>query len=69
MGTDVAVVACGAGGSGMQVCVIFESVCVRRGGYICVYVSFSSRLDLCLSVFVCQLASANTLAAWQSACV
>ncbi len=68
MGTDVAVVPCGAGGCGMQVCIICECVCIFINVSVCfvlcVCVYCSSRLDQCLSVFFCQMASANTLAAW-----
>ncbi|XP_054874344.1 serologically defined colon cancer antigen 8 homolog isoform X5 [Amphiprion ocellaris] len=71
MGTDVAAMPCGAGGCGMQVCVISVCMCVfmcvSAWRYVCVCVCVStaaSGSDLCLSVFVCQLASASTLAAW-----
>lgn len=66
MGTDVVVVPCGARGCGMQVCVI--SVCilhVRQICCVCARVSTAAPgSDLCLSVFICHLARANTLAAW-----
>lgn len=65
MGTDVAAVACGDGGCRMQVYAIRVCVFMCLSPWQVVYVSTAaSGSDLCLSVLVCQLASANTLAAW-----
>lgn len=55
MGTDVVAAPCSAGGCGMQVCVICVCVSIAAASY-----------DLCLTVFVCQLASAYTSASWRA---
>ena len=72
MGTDVAVVPCGADGCRRQVCSVYVSecafvfICLSARWYVCMRVSAAGPgSDLCLSVFFCQLASAS----WWAVCV